>query len=76
MPASISAGHSIVPPPTAARRPIILAGGIHADNVRAAVAAVKPAGIDVSSGVERTPGVKDADRLRALFGELDEMEAR
>jgi phosphoribosylanthranilate isomerase len=37
---------------------------------------VKPAGIDVSSGVERAPGVKDADRLRALFGALDEMEAR
>jgi phosphoribosylanthranilate isomerase len=60
----------------AARRPIILAGGIRADNVRAAVSAVRPAGIDVSSGVERAPGVKDADRLRALFDALDDMEAR
>ncbi len=60
----------------AAQRPIILAGGIRADNVRAAVAEVRPAGIDVSSGVEVSPGIKDAARLRALFGELDEMEAR
>jgi phosphoribosylanthranilate isomerase len=60
----------------AARRPIILAGGIRADNVSAAVARVRPAGIDVSSGVELAPGVKDPAKLRALFGELHEMEAR
>ena len=51
----------------AARRPVILSGGITPDNVRPAVAAVRPFAIDVSSGVERSPGVKDAERLRSLF---------
>ena len=60
----------------AARRPIILAGGIRADNVCTAVSQVRPAGIDVSSGVERAPGLKDAAKLRALFGEVKQWEAR
>ena len=51
----------------AARRPVILSGGITPENVRPAVAAVRPFAIDVSSGVERSPGVKDAERLRSLF---------
>jgi phosphoribosylanthranilate isomerase len=51
----------------ARRRPIILSGGLDADNVSAAIEAVRPYAIDVSSGVEAAPGVKDANRLRALF---------
>jgi phosphoribosylanthranilate isomerase len=51
----------------ARRRPIILSGGLTAGNVTAAVAAVAPYAIDVSSGVEAAPGRKDPDKLRALF---------
>lgn len=54
----------------AAQRKIVLAGGLSPDNVAEAVARVHPFGIDVSSGVERAPGVKDHHRLRALFEAL------
>jgi phosphoribosylanthranilate isomerase len=48
-------------------RPIVLAGGLTVENVREAVARVRPAAIDISSGVEAAPGLKDHTRLRALF---------
>jgi phosphoribosylanthranilate isomerase len=54
----------------AAQRKILLAGGLTPENVADAVARVRPFGIDVSSGVERSPGVKDHQRLRALFEAL------
>ena len=54
----------------ARRRPIILSGGLNADNVVGAVEAVRPYAIDVSSGVESAPGRKDAAKLRALFDVL------
>lgn len=51
----------------AAQRRVLLAGGLTPENVADAIARVRPFGIDVSSGVERSPGVKDHQRLRALF---------
>jgi phosphoribosylanthranilate isomerase len=51
----------------AGQRKIILAGGLTPENVREAIARVQPYGIDVSSGVEVSPGIKDHERIKALF---------
>jgi phosphoribosylanthranilate isomerase len=51
----------------AARRPVFLSGGLNPANVVDAITSVRPYGVDLSSGVESSPGVKDPARLRALF---------
>ncbi len=56
---------------------IILAGGLRAENVGAAIAAIQPDGVDVASGVEARPRAKDPERLRAFIAaarmEVDRM---
>ena len=54
-------------PPSAAARPLILAGGLDAGNVGTGIRALHPWAVDVSSGVEAAPGIKDAGKLAAFI---------
>ncbi|MGB0563301.1 MAG: phosphoribosylanthranilate isomerase, partial [Spirulinaceae cyanobacterium] len=51
-------------------RPWLLAGGLSPENVTQAVAIANPDGLDVSSGVERSPGDKDLTKVAALLNQL------
>lgn len=53
-------------------RPIVIAGGLAPDNVAAAIARFMPYAVDVSSGVEREPGVKCSERMRAFVNAVTE----
>ncbi|MFB3787799.1 MAG: phosphoribosylanthranilate isomerase [bacterium] len=54
--------------------PLILAGGIHPDNAAAALRAVLPDGLDLSSGVEAAPGIKDPEKVLQLIARVREAE--
>jgi phosphoribosylanthranilate isomerase len=51
--------------------PIILSGGLNEENVAEAIEQVRPAAIDVCSGVEAEPGRKDLDKLRSFMAAVD-----
>jgi phosphoribosylanthranilate isomerase len=57
-------------------RPLILAGGLNPDNILEATARVRPAGLDVCSGVEAAPGIKDAVLLKALLARATQQGER
>jgi len=48
-------------------RPFILSGGLTPENVSEAIATARPAGVDVCSGVERSPGKKDPMKLKRFI---------
>ncbi|HEX4483284.1 MAG TPA: phosphoribosylanthranilate isomerase [Solirubrobacteraceae bacterium] len=54
------------------RIPLILSGGLDADNVGAAIAAVRPYAVDSASGTESAPGHKDPRKLRAFLAAVEE----
>jgi phosphoribosylanthranilate isomerase len=58
---------SRIPSPVERSKPLVLAGGLDAANVGAAIAQVRPAAVDVSSGVEVAKGIKDPARIRAFI---------
>lgn len=57
------------------RVPLILSGGLHAGNVEEAIATTRPFAVDVASGTEAAPGIKDLERLAAFFAAVQAADA-
>ena len=62
--------------PSDVPRPVVLSGGLHAGNVIQGIQAVRPWAVDVSSGVESSRGIKDAEKIRQFCEAVREADAR
>jgi phosphoribosylanthranilate isomerase len=54
-------------------KPLIVSGGLHLDNARAAWQQLQPYALDLSSGVEDAPGIKSTQKIQALFHSLGDL---
>ena len=62
--------------PAGVAHPLVLSGGLHAENVVAGIRQLRPWAVDVSSGVESSRGVKDAAAIRRFCDAVREADAR
>ena len=62
--------------PRSLGRPVVLAGGLDAHNVGDAVMSLRPHAVDVSGGVESSPGIKDPDKITDFVAAVRAAEQR